>query len=120
MTYFKDRKNSLGFAFSGLLQAFKKETHLRIHLACAVIVTGCGFYFCISSLEWLLILICIALVISFELINSAIEKLCDMVMPERHPTIKYIKDISAAAVLIVCILAVLTGILVFFPYLRQV
>jgi diacylglycerol kinase len=118
MTYFKDRKNAFGFAFSGLRQAFKTEKHLKIHFLCAVMVIAAGFYFSVSALEWVAVLTCIALVFAFELINSAIEKLCDLVIPHQHPGIKYIKDVSAGAVLVVCILAVLTGILIFIPYLR--
>ena len=117
MSYLKKRSNALRFAFDGLISSFKKESHMKIHSVCAFIVIATGFYFKISPFEWIAILFCIALVITLELINTAIEKLCDIAMPDQHPTIKYIKDISAAAVLVVSVFAVITGILVFKHYL---
>jgi diacylglycerol kinase len=52
------------------------------------------------------------------MLNSALEKLCDLVMPEQHVKIKYIKDVAAGAVLIACVFAVIVAILVFYPYLK--
>lgn len=116
MNYLKKRTSAVGVALSGLWQAFKSEPHLKLHGVAAVLVVTAGFYFSISQTEWIAVLGCITLVISLELINSAIEKLCNLVMPQQHPTIKYIKDVAAAAVLIACIFAVIVGLLVFRKY----
>lgn len=117
MGYFKKRVSAFGFALSGLAQAFKREAHLKIHVVSAIVVVFAGFYFRISSMEWVMLLICITLVITFELINSALEKLCDRLLPEQDMAVKYIKDVSAGAVLITCIFALIVALIIFIPYL---
>lgn len=119
MSYLKNRKNAFGYAFSGLWQAVKKEAHIKLHVLAAILVVSVGFYFNISPMEWICISACIAFVFCMEIINTAIERLCDMVMPDQHPTIKYIKDIAAGAVLIACAFAVITGLIIFLPYLLK-
>jgi diacylglycerol kinase (ATP) len=116
MSYFNDRIKAFGFAFSGLFQAFKQEVHLKLHLVIAFLVIGLGFFFDITKADWIIILACITLVISFEMFNSVIEKLCDIVMPGQHPKIKYIKDVAAAAVLVASLFAFIVGLMVFLPY----
>ncbi len=107
-------------ALSGVFQAFKKETHLKLHLIISLIVVNMGFLLHISKTDWLFLLLAIALVISLEMINSVIEKLCDIIKPEQDPKIKYIKDVAAGAVLIACVFAMIVGILVFLPYLKSI
>src|SRR5687767_10649000 len=102
--YFTERARYFVFAFSCLIQAFKGETNLRIQVVAAFIAIAGGIYFCITPAEWLAVSVSIVLVITLELVNSAVEKLCDLVMPQQHPKIKYIKDVMAAAVLLACIL----------------
>jgi diacylglycerol kinase len=116
MKLLKGRKNAFGFAFSGIRQALKKEANLQIEFITGGLVILCGLHFSISKAEWFAVLICIALVICFELFNTAIEEICDLVTQEQHASIKYIKDISAAAVLISCFLAAVVGLIVFIPY----
>lgn len=89
---------------------------MKIHFLAALLVIGAGVYVNISAIDWCMLAFAIAFVMVTELINTAIEKLCDMVMPAPHPVIKYIKDISAAAVLVACIAAVVAGSIVFWPY----
>ena len=67
--------------------------------------------------EWIIVLICIAMVIGFEMLNTAIETLCNMVQEEYHPLIKIIKDVAAAAVLWVSIISVIIGLIIFLPKL---
>jgi diacylglycerol kinase len=118
MNYLKQRKDAFGFAFSGLSQAFKSEANLKLHFIISVLVVIVGAYFSITKVEWLIIFLCMALVISIELINSAFEKLCDMVIPEKHPNVEYIKDVSAAAVLVASIISAVIGIAIFWPYVN--
>ena len=116
MTYFKKRRQALYYALIGLIGSVRKESHMKIHCVSAVIVLCVSYYFSISRMEWIAIASCICLVIITEIINTAIEKICDLVTTEINPTIKYIKDISAAAVLIACLHAVVTGLIIFVPY----
>lgn len=117
MNYLNNRKNAFSYAFSGLWQVVKKEAHMKIHLCAAIAAISAGIYFKISAAEWMVIAFCIVFVFCLEIINTALERICDMVMPDQHPSIKYIKDISAAAVLLACIFAVLGGLVIFLPHI---
>jgi len=108
---------SFGYAWNGLKVAVKEEPNLKIHLAIAVVVIAMGFYFHISTIEWTVLLILIGGVISLELLNSAIERLTDLVTKERLPLAGKVKDISAAAVLVASVIALLVGITIFTKYI---
>jgi diacylglycerol kinase len=71
-------------------------------------------------MEWLVIILFTALVISLEMFNSALEKLCDKVNPELDPQIKLIKDMAAGAVLWASLLSVVAGICIFIPKIIQI
>lgn len=106
---------SFANAFAGMAYFFANDRNGKIHLAITLIVLAAGFAFKINATEWILILLCIALVIGFEMLNTALEKLCDMVEPNYHLTIKVIKDVSAAAVILASIISVIIGIIIFLP-----
>ena len=108
-------KNSIGFAFNGLVNCFKQEPNFKIHSVFTMWAIAAGFFFRISNVEWIAIVLCIAAVITAELINTAIEELCNMVHREQHPTIKIIKDMAAAAVLVTAIAAAVCGAVIFIP-----
>ncbi len=109
--------NSLRYAIRGFFTAIRSETNLRIHVVVAVVVCAVGFWLQLSIPEWLSVVLCIVVVFGFELMNTAIEQLCDLVTKEQHPVIKTIKDIAAAAVLIVCMGSVIIGAIIFLPKL---
>lgn len=104
------------FAFSGLFLLIKTERNFQIHLIIFSIVLFFGYYFDITSLEWIIILIVSGLVFSLEAVNTAIEKLSDVVEPKLNEKIKIIKDVAAAAVLVASIFAAITGIIIFWKY----
>jgi len=106
---------SFVFALNGIKQCVLKESNFKIHIFCTVVVIIAGYYFNISSVEWMLVLLCTALVLSMEMINTAIEKLCNVVHREIHPGIKLTKDISAGAVLVSAIAAAICGAIIFIP-----
>ena len=103
------------YAFNGLIAFFTSERNGRIQLIVAIVVVICGWWFHLSKTEWITILACIAAVLSLEMINSAIEKLCNLVHPTYHPVIKTTKDISAGAVLWVSIISAIIGGIIFLP-----
>ena len=105
------------FAFQGLQTAYKEEKSFRIELFIALLVVILSVILRISSLEWILVIIAMAMVLSLELLNSRIEKMMDILHPEIHDRVKIIKDISAAAVLIVSMMALVIGLIIFIPYL---
>lgn len=116
-SFLTNRLNAFAHAFAGLVAALKHETHLKIHLLAAVMVIFTGWYYSISRPEWLAVGLCIGMVISLELINSAIERLCNKLVSEQNTEVKYIKDVAAAAVLVAAIVAMLVAVIIFWPYL---
>ena len=105
------------FAFKGLKTAFSSEINLKTHFIFTVFVCLAGWYFKISTTEWLVVALNIGMVISLELVNTAIEYLVDLVSPDIHPVAGKIKDVSAAAVLIAAATAFISGIIIFLPKL---
>ena len=107
---------SFRHAFAGL-RFLMEENNARFHVFVAVIVLSAGFYIKLSSIEWAIIVAQIGLVLVVETLNTAIEKLCDFVSPEYHQLIGKVKDLAAAAVLIMSIVAIIVGIIIFLPKL---
>jgi diacylglycerol kinase len=112
-----ERINSFGFAFQGLGTFFRTQHNAWLHLVAALLVVLAGYYFELPSAEWCWIVMAIVLVFITEMFNTAIEFLSDVVSPNIHPQIKKVKDVSAAAVLISSIGAVIIGLIIFLPKL---
>lgn len=104
-------------AFNGIGILIRTERNFQIHLVAFVLAIAAGFYFDIKMRQFGTILLVSALVFSLEGINTAIEKLCDEVTEERKESIRVIKDISAGAVLIAAIFALVVGLNIFLPYI---
>jgi diacylglycerol kinase len=107
---------SFTYAFRGLFKIFREEQNLQVESISAIIVIALGFVFQIKPLEWCVILICIALVILMETVNSAIERMADVLKPRIHAYVKEMKDIMAAAVMIASLLSIAVGLIIFLPY----
>ncbi len=110
---------SFSYAFKGIISLFRGENNAKIHLIAGILAVAAAFYLELSLTEWCILIIQIALVIAAEAFNTAIEKLCDMISPEKHPVIGTVKDIAAGAVLITAIAAVISGLLLFLPKILQ-
>lgn len=108
--------NSLTYALNGLKTALK-EKHIKVHLVAAILVTLAGFYFHITQTEWLICILLFGLVISLEIVNTAIEHFVNLVSPQQNPLAGKIKDLSAAAVLVSAIMAFIAGCLIFGKYI---
>ncbi len=113
MRYFQNRILAFKYALNGVFVFFKEGHHARIHLVMATVVISGGFYFHLSRLEWYVSLLCIAMVISAEMFNSAIENLCDLISPEINPLAGKLKDIAAGGVLVCAIVSALIGLEIF-------
>ena len=107
--------NSIGHALRGFFLIIKEEPNFRIELFVALLVIAVSYWFQITRLEWLIIFLCIGGVLSAEAFNSSIERLADHITRERHPDIGKIKDVAAAAVLIMAVISVVVGALIFGP-----
>lgn len=112
--------NRVKYALQGWVTFFHKEANGQIQLFIAVMVIAAGFALRVSVTEWMILLSCMGVVISLEMLNSAIEKICDHVNPKIHPGIKTIKDIAAGAVLWSVVIAAIIGLLIFIPRIISV
>ncbi len=103
------------FAWHGIKQFLSREQNARIQTVMGVATITLGFTVSISPNQWMFVLFCIGLVISLEMINTAIERYCDLVTIEYHPGIKIIKDVAAGAVLVASIVSLIIGLIIFIP-----
>lgn len=111
------RWRALGHALRGVGFCFRKETHFQLQLIAASLVMVMGFLLGLSKLEWAVVGLCMAMVLAFEAINTAIEHLCNVLHPNYHPGIKLVKDMAAGAVLIAAIGSCVVGCIIFLPKL---
>jgi diacylglycerol kinase (ATP) len=111
------RMRAFGYAIAGLIYAFKIGHAIWIQSAIAAFVVVVGFYLHISINDWRWIALAIALVWTTEIMNTAVESVCDALHPEHHPLIGKAKDAAAGAVLMAAICAIAIGALTFWPYL---
>ena len=111
------RFRSFGFAIEGLVYAVKTEGNARVHLVATILVIALGFGFEVSKFDWVALLAAFGLVWVAELVNTALENLCDFVAPERSDAVKRVKDVAAAGVLVAALVAAGIGALVFWPYI---
>lgn len=111
---------SVGYAYDGIFACLKKERNMKIHFLMMFAVMICGFIFSLSILEWSVCFLLFGLVISLEIINTAIEAIVDMTSPQYHPLAKLAKDAAAGAVLVSAIVAAIIGFIIFIPKLLGV
>lgn len=109
--------NSLNNAIEGIIHAVKTQRHMKVHLFIALLVVFLALFLNLNITDMLIIFILISLVITSELINTALEYLLDLIQRDFNLTVKYIKDISAGAVLFNSIIAVVCGISIFSKYI---
>jgi len=109
------KKGKWADAFRGLHVFWKTTRSLRTHVVAAVLVIFFGFYFKVSSFEWIALIFAIGLVLVTEALNTAIEIDIDLTSPDYHPFARDTKDVAAAAVLLSVFTAVVIGLIVFLP-----
>ncbi len=111
---------SFGYAFEGIFTGIRKERNMKIHCFAVLCVVCAGIYFHISTLEWCVCIVLFGLILSLELVNTAVEAVVDLVTEEKKPLAKVAKDTAAGAVLIAAIMAALTGCVIFVPHLLEI
>lgn len=105
------------FAFKGLSYAYQTQINFKVHFFAGLLAVLLGWYLQINQNQWLWLSLAIALVLLTELLNTAIEVLVDLISPGYHVKAGIIKDISAAAVLISAIFAIVVGLIIFIPHI---
>jgi undecaprenol kinase len=102
-------------AWEGIVTALRTQPNFKIHLLCSAIVTGAGYYFKISNIEWAILLFVIASGLAIELLNTSIEYTVDLLTDEYHMLAKFAKDTAAGAMLVYAFFSVIIGLLIFLP-----
>ncbi len=115
INWFKRVGRKFSNALKGAIVILKEENSLWVHIFVAFVVIIFSVIFSISTIEWALIIFSIGIVIGFEIINTAIEYLVDIVSFEYNIKAKKIKDVAALATLFVTFIAVIIGLLIFVP-----
>jgi len=111
-------RDNIKFANAGIRYFFKSEKNGRIQAIAAILILLAAWFFNISPIEWCIILMCISLILSLEMINTALERVCAVISLEYHPMVKTIKDVAAGAVWLAGIIAIAIGLIVFVPYIK--
>ena len=107
--------NSFKYAFKGIVTSFKTERNMKIHILVMMLVIITGIIFKVSTLDWIILVIMFALVISAELFNTALETIVDMITMEKNEKAKIAKDVAAGAVLVLAIGSIIVGLIIFIP-----
>ncbi len=109
---------SFVFAFRGIGRTIKQERNVRIHLVAGSLAIILGFLLKISSMEWLALIIIIALVISLEIMNAAIEAVCNLMrfkLNLSYYETYWVRNFAAGAVMVLAMAAVIIGVIIFGP-----
>ncbi len=106
---------SFKYAFEGILTGIKEEQNMKIHITIMTFVIIFGIMLKISKIEWIICIILFGLVISMELINTAIENAVDLITKEKNEQVKIAKDVAAGAVLVSAIASAIIGLIIFVP-----
>lgn len=109
------RLRGFGFAAKGAFLLLKNEASIQVQAVIAILMTFAGFYFNLSSNEWMMQVFAIGLVMSAEGLNTAIEEIANFVHPDFNKKIGYIKDVAAGAVFFAALSAVIIGCFIYFP-----
>lgn len=110
---------SFGYAREGLKHCVKMERNFRIHMVMGVIAFFLGVFLRLTTAELAILLLLIGLVLIAEMLNTALENLVDLCTEDFHPLAKVVKDVAAGAVLLLCAVAVLIGIIIFVPHILE-
>ncbi len=97
---------------------FVKTTHNAwIHIVVFLCAISLGFFFDITRVDWMFLVLAGGMVLVAEAFNTAIEIDIDLTSPEYHPYAKDTKDVAAGAVLLSACIAAIVGVLIFVPYI---
>lgn len=110
----------LGHSFDGLVYFFKYERSSIVYLIAAAFSIGAGVILQMSLMEWIVIMFVLLSMLASELLNTAIEAICDLVSPEYNPLIKIAKDTGSAATGVLSILWVVVILVIYAPKVWEI
>ncbi|MCX6716559.1 MAG: diacylglycerol kinase family protein [Candidatus Taylorbacteria bacterium] len=110
---------SFGWAMNGLKTVWKEERNFRLETFAMVLVIALAFIFHFSTFEWVAVLFAIIIVLSGEIVNTAVEDICNKIQPNQDPVIGKIKDIMAGYVFLTSLGSAAVGIIIFFRHFQS-
>lgn len=118
----KSKKNknileSFKYGFLGLFETIKRERNIKIAFFLIIFGTIISWFLKLSMMEWVVVILMSVIVVSLEMMNTAIEAVVDMVMPNIHPLAKLAKDTAAGAVVLSVVVAFIIGLIIYLPKL---
>lgn len=117
MNRIKQFTKSLSYAWRGLVYVIRNEKNFQNELIVAVVVVVAMFYYHVTKAETVALMLVIAGVLILEILNTAVERVVDILKPRIHPYARLIKDMMAAVVLISSVFAVIVGLIIFLPHI---
>ncbi len=112
--------DSFNYAIEGIIYSVRTQRNMRIHMAAALLVLMACFFYDLSKTELLILAITITMVLTAELINTAVESAIDATTNYYHPLAKIAKNTAAGAVLITAANAVIVGYIIFWDKLTEI
>jgi diacylglycerol kinase (ATP) len=114
-TFITGRLKSVSYALKGAIKLMTTEHSIMVQCVIAIVVTIAGFYFDITTTQWLFQTTSIGFVMSIEGLNTAVEKIADFIHPNYNERIGFIKDIAAGAVFFAALTAIIIGLIIYLP-----
>lgn len=108
---------SFRYAGRGIARSVREERNLRVHLCAVCYVSAAGWLAGLDGTQWAVLALCFGAVIRAELINTAVENLCDALHPGTHPKVGAAKDAAAGSVLVLALACVVVALALFAPWL---
>ena len=106
---------SFRYASAGLWCVLTTQRNARVHLLIAAAATGLGLWLGLTPTQWAVLALAIGFVLASEMLNTVAETLVDLISPGYHPLAKVVKDVTAGAVLLSAITALVVGLLILGP-----
>ncbi len=116
---FKKLLRSFHYAFRGVIRLLTDQQNARIHASITILVGILAYIFEVSRVELAVLFMAVIMVFAMEIMNTAIEKVCDLIDVKHNHGIRLIKDGMAGAVLIASVIATVVAILIFLPHIRN-
>lgn len=107
------------YPLHGLLILLKKDANFILHIIAAVLVCSAGWYFGLTKIEWLFIIVAVFSVLFMEVINTSLEYVVDLVTSDYHELAKHAKDTASFAVVLASIMSAVIGLVIFLPYIMK-
>ena len=109
--------NSFKYAFKGIAKEMISGASFKVMIACFAVVVAAGFLLGVTLAEWTILILCCGGVLTFEMVNTSIESVVNLLTKDFDPLAEKAKDIAAGAVLVFSLFSAAVGAIIFLPYI---